>query len=115
MKGSGRYNTKIRLQRVSTAATTDIAGEIDLTNDSSWTTFAIRSAYLKPAKGSEFWNVDQVDHNGILECGMQYDSLTKSLTPAMRLLHGTRKLNIVSVFNVDEVNREVTLHVMEPK
>ena len=115
MRRSGPYNVKLDLQRISTAATTDAAGEIDVTVDASWTTFATRSACIRPAKGSEFWNADQVDANGVYEISLQYDSLTKTLTPPMRLKTGTRKFNIESVLNVDERNRVITVGCMEPK
>lgn len=115
MKRSGPYNTKVLLQRISTSATTDAAGELDLTVDASWATFATRSAWFKWASGSEFWNVDQVDANGVGEMGLVYDSLTKTLTPRDRVKVGSRVLHISSVNNVDERNRTVTVNVHEPK
>lgn len=115
MRGSGKFNVKLDLQKVSTSATTDIAGQIDLTQDSNWSTFAKRSACIKPAKGSEFWNVDQVDANGMYEISFQYDSLTRTLGPRNRLKTGTRKFNIESVLNVDERNRVITVAAMDPK
>ena len=115
MRRSGPYNKRLDLQRLSSSTTGDAAGEIDKGDDDNWDTFATRSACIMPAKGSEFWNIDQVDANGVYEISLIYDSLTKTLTPPMRLKLGSRIFNLESVFNVDEHNRVVTLHCVEPK
>lgn len=115
MRRSGPKNLKFELQRLSTSATTDAAGEIDKTDDDNWTTFATRSGAMTTPKGTEFWNVDQVDSNGVRQIELIYDSKTKLLTPAMRLKRGSLKYNIESVENLDGKNREIVVHCLEPK
>jgi head-tail adaptor len=115
MRRSGPKNLKFDLQRLSTSPTTDAAGEIDHTVDGNWTTFAKRSGSMVTPKGTEFWNADQVDANGVREIGFVYDSMTRLLTTAMRLKLGTRKFNIESAENKDGKNREVVVHCVEPK
>ena len=115
MRRSGPKNLKFELQRLSTSPTTDIAGEIDHTDDGNWTTFAKRSGSIKTPAGSEFWNSDQLDANGGRQVDFVYDSMTKLLTPEMRLKIGTRKFNIESAENKDGVNREIVVHCTEPK
>lgn len=115
MRRSGPKNISFALQKQSTSATRDIAGQLDMTDDDNWQTFATRRGSMMTPKGSEFWNVDQVDSNGVRKVEFVADSMTRLLTPHMRLRTGSRNLNIESVENLDGKNREVIVYCVEQK
>lgn len=75
----------------------------------SWVTLGTRFANVVPLSGRERFTAQQVQSDVTHRVEMHYDP-TLQTKPVHRLLFGSRALEIDSVVNVDERNRDV--HVM---
>lgn len=93
---AGRRNRQITIEQVA-EGTTDSYGAPTLT----WSTYATRFAAVMPESGREFQAAKAVraDMTHLIE--MPYCS---GVTPKMRIMLGTRYLQIVSVANLEEAN-----------
>jgi SPP1 family predicted phage head-tail adaptor len=85
--------------------TLDSAGEPIQT----WATYATRSAEVMPMGGRETFRLQQYYADATAVIRLRYDSLTKAITPEMRVSFDSRIFNIESMINVDELNREIKL------
>lgn len=97
--GSLRYSIKIQQKNV----TRDSFGAETI----AWTDVATVWAAIEPLQGREFFNAQQVNAEVTTRIRVRYRS---GVTPAMRMLLGSRVFDIQSVINLDERNRE--LHLM---
>lgn len=72
----------------------------------AWQAFATRWAALEPLSGRELFEAQQLANKVGLRVRLRYLS---EVTPAMRVLYGTRVFNIQAVINVEERNEELQL------
>lgn len=72
----------------------------------NWTTYITRRAEIVPLTGRELFAAQQVDGEVTHKVIMRYDS---GVTSKMRLLFGSRVLNIESIININEANRDMEL------
>ena len=78
--------------------------------DREWGTIATRWASVAPLRGRELWEAQQVQSRVNIRVRMRpYDGLTTS----HRLLFGARILNIESVLNLNERDREMEVLCIE--
>lgn len=72
-----------------------------------WETIAEVWASISPLRGKEYWAAAQVQSETTHEVIMRYPGV--EITPAHQLVFKGRTLNIQSVINVEERNRELQL------
>jgi SPP1 family predicted phage head-tail adaptor len=106
---SGSYNKRIEIQQIYTLATRDAANVIDETDDSSWVNYAYRWAKVAPLVGRELDEAKKTAARASYEIRMRSDSETRAIGTAMRIVFGTRKLNIEFVADLDSASREMYL------
>lgn len=100
-----RYTHTLLIEEPS--GTADAAGQIDLTLDTNWSQVGrVRARFITRGgrEGFAFRQV-QASTTHIIECVST--SLTRSITPKMRLRMGARKFNIVEAYDVDEGRKTV--------
>lgn len=73
----------------------------------SWTDVAVVWAAIEPLQGREFFSAQQVNAEVTTRIRIRYRS---GITPAMRVLFGSRAFDIQGIINIEERNRE--LHLM---
>lgn len=107
----GKYRHSVTIQKPT--GTLDAAGHLELDEDAQWATHATPKVEIKPALGSEtgFGRLIEAGITHIVS--MHYSTLSAAIVPRMRVLFGTRKLNIEAVISVDELSREVRLGCRE--
>ena len=76
----------------------------------AWTDYATVWASIEPARGREFWESQQVNAEVTGKISIRY---LAGITPKMRVKHGSRIFEIISVINPEERNRELQLMVKE--
>jgi SPP1 family predicted phage head-tail adaptor len=76
----------------------------------SWDEYATVWAAIEPIRGREFWESQQINAEVTARITIRY---LAGVTPKMRILHGTRIFEILSVINPEERNRELQLMVKE--
>jgi len=107
MIGSGKLNKRIKIQQL-------VAGSPAQDNfgqpDESWTDFATIWAAIEPVQGNEFWAQQQVQSEVTIRVRTRY---IEGVVPEMRILYGTRKLNIKSVIDPQEKHVELQLMCSE--
>ena len=74
----------------------------------SWATIATRWGQVKPMSSKELVASNQVQSNATHEVKLRYDS-SLNLTAKDRILYDGRFLNIESIINVGERNKEYVL------
>jgi SPP1 family predicted phage head-tail adaptor len=104
---AGAYNTRVRIEQPADA--TDDIGGPDLT----WTKYADRWASVAPSNGREYQQALAVVVDLAAVLRLRYDSLTRSITPRMRIVKGDRLWHIASVANDGERNKEMVLYCTE--
>lgn len=92
---AGKLKHKVQVQSASEAA--DATGQLI----STWSTDSIRSAFVRPVNGREFFDAAQVQSDVTHEVTMRHFT---GLTTSHRLLFRSRVLNIRSIINMDEHN-----------
>jgi SPP1 family predicted phage head-tail adaptor len=100
----GRMRQRVTLQ--SLTETPDSYGQ----RIQTWTTVGTYWAYLKAISGAEMVNGQQIKANVTHFVQMRY---VGSVTPSMRILLGTRVINLVWVNNIDERNRTYEFQAQE--
>lgn len=75
----------------------------------TWSTYAIRYADVMPTSGREYVAAQQRYAEEITLLRVRYDSLTKDITPKMRVVYGSRTLNIESAINEQELNKHIQM------
>lgn len=104
---AGQYRTRVVIESP-TRTQNDIGEPVE-----TWTTYATRWAKLEPSAGREFVAAMQVvpELRGIIK--LRSDSLTRAITPAMRLTYGDRTFDIEAVYDETESRREVVIWFRE--
>jgi len=72
----------------------------------AWATFATVWASVKPLRGHEYFQAQQMQAKVTHKVKIRY---LQGVTHKMRVKYGSRILNIVSVINPDEKSRELVL------
>lgn len=106
MKG-GQLDKRVKIQ-----APTETEGEYGGV-DEVWVTKYERWANVRPVGGREPYINDQRLPELDLVVILRYDAKTKTITPKNRILYGNRVLEIESVVNVQEENKEIRLFCVE--
>jgi SPP1 family predicted phage head-tail adaptor len=73
----------------------------------SWSTYAMVQASIEPISGREYFAAQSTQADVTHRIIVRYRS---GITPKMRVNHGSRIFDILSVININERNRE--LHLM---
>jgi len=76
----------------------------------TWTDMATVWGQIDPATGSWYFQAKQANSNVTGRVHIRYRS---DIDPTWRIQYGTRYLNIVSIINVDEKNRELLIMYSE--
>ena len=79
-------------------------------SDESWVDYATVWASIEPLRGTEFFAARQTNAEVSGKVVMRYLAGVK---PDMRILHGSRTFEIVSVVDVEERHRELQIMVNE--
>ena len=106
---AGSYNKRIEIQQIDQNAQRDAANVIDETDDSSWTSYGYRWAKVVPLIGRELDEAKKTAGRASYEIRMRSDSETRAIGTAMRIVFGSRKLNIEFVADLESASREVYL------
>lgn len=101
---SGKLRHRITIQQPTNTAGS--MGQVTTT----WSDLATVWASVEPLSGSERWRAQQVQPGVSHKVTLRY---LAGVTPAMRVQHGTRYLNIDSVLNTEERNVELVLNCVE--
>lgn len=101
---AGKLRHRIKIQQLT--GSDDEFGE-PLEAYSDW---AVVWANVAPLSGREMWQAKQVEATTTHQVEMRY---LAGVDAKMRILHGTRVLQIDSVVNVDERNRRMLLQCTE--
>lgn len=81
--------------------------------DLDWSKYAERWASIAPSNGREYQNAMAIIADLAAIVRLRYDTLTRDITPRMRIKRGNRLWNIASVANDGEQNREMVLYCTE--
>jgi len=76
----------------------------------TWTTWANVWAAVEPASGKNYYSARQLNAEVDGVCRIRYRS---GLLPTMRILFGTRVLQIISIVNPKESNEELDIYYKE--
>lgn len=101
---AGDLRRRISIQRRNT--TQDTFGQAIPT----WMDVVVCWAGIEPLAGRELVTAQAVNAEITHQVVIRYRT---GITPAMRVLYGTRFFNILSILNVDERNRQLTLGASE--
>lgn len=103
---AGTLRHQIEIQ--SHSATADELNQIVIT-EGDWSTDATRWAAIQPMSGRE------LEHNNAVYADVSHKITLRhyDLTTEDRIKYGTRIFNIISVINIDERNREITVIAKE--
>lgn len=112
---AGKYDRRVTIQQIKSAASQNGYGEVDKTDANQWETYATRWANVVPQSGAESTQAKQVVARGTHTVFLRSDSLTRAITTKMRLLHGSVYLNIEDVHDAESALREVRLQCTEAK
>jgi SPP1 family predicted phage head-tail adaptor len=107
---AGQLKKRVRIQEA-TEGSADALGEKPIT----WSDISTRAevwAAVLPQSGREFYRAQQTHPQLTHLISIRYRS---DVTEANRLILGTRELEIASVQNVDEANRELLIVCVEHK
>ena len=111
MMRTGQLRNAVTIQKPT--GTVDAGGHLDLSISGGWATHATRKAKIEPVTGSEGQHGTQIEANITHMVTLHYDTLTATTLPRMRVLYGTRALNIEYVRNEREVNGNIVLGCRE--
>lgn len=109
---AGKYRDVITIEERD-EGTADSGGHIDRTDSDNWSTFAIRRAEVIASTGREFVSGEKVQSEVSYVVKMRWDSTTKNITPLMRIVVGSKTLQIVLAYEVGNKNREVVCQCKE--
>jgi len=112
---SGNFNRRVTIQKIKDNPIKDAHGEVDLTDDRNWETYAVRWAEIQTKGGREFWKVDKVEAEVSHLIRVPYDRLTVGITSQMRIRFMQRIINIAAVYDVDEMREVIEMQCKEPK
>lgn len=107
MPAAGRYNTKVVIEKP-----TDSVGDIG-DSQLTWDSYCDRWAAIDATNGREYQQAMTIIADLAAIVRLRYDTLTRDITPRMRIKRGSRIWNIASVTNNGEQNREMVLYCTE--
>ncbi len=99
---AGRLRHRIVIQEKSTAVTRGSYGE----ETTPWTTYKQVWSEIDPPKSREFFSANQTQAEVTTRVRIRY---LPDVKPNMRVKFGTRYLNINSIINPDERNKELIM------
>ncbi len=106
---------KVTIQSVKDDATPDGNNEIDLTDDDSWEDYCSPWAEILTRGGAERFASDMIQAGQTHRLYVRWNSLTKSITPRMRVKYGTRIMGILAAEDEDQRHQWMQLDVAEAK
>lgn len=112
---SGNFNRRITIQKLKDNPVRDVNGEVDQTDAGSWETHAVRWAEMQTKGGREFWKVDKIEAEVTHLIRIPYDKFTLQITSEMRIIFETRTINIVAVYDPDEMHEVIEMQCKESK
>ncbi len=101
---AGRLRHRITIQNF-TSTKDDFGQPIE-----SWSTFAAVWASVEPLTGREYFQAQQTQAETSYRVRIRYRA---GVVPTMRVIHGSRTLEILAVLNAEERNREIQLMCRE--
>lgn len=113
MHGIGRFRTPGRVERVDPDATPAAGGRIDLTNDANWSEFWRGRMHVEAITAKEVVYAQQPIGDITHRITLRKSPVTAAITPKMRVLIGTRKLNITKAIEVGNPARLIELSCTE--
>ncbi len=97
---AGKLNKKVTIQ--SAVEVQSNTGEVTTT----WVLLAVVWASVTPLVGNELYKLKSVDAKISVKIRIRYIS---GITTKMRILYGSRSLNILSIINIKEKNKELLI------
>lgn len=113
MNNAGDFDKYIRIEQPNDDAAENSAGELDLTEDTSWKLFHRCWAQVETQGGREVERLKQNTPDLSHIVRVRYSSKTKSLDPTMRLVLGDRKLELISAYDKNEQHEVVEMMCRE--
>ena len=107
-----QYRHLTSLQKPETTGA-DSFNTINESDDAKWDTVAHRRAHIQPAGGREFFSGQQLQADVTHIVRYRQDSETEQIDPTYRIKFGTRYLNVVRAYSVDERGREIEVQAIE--
>ena len=101
---AGRLRHRLKLQE----ATETRDGHGGITR--GWVTYSVRWASVEPLRGQELFAAQQINAEITHRVRLRY---CDDLTASHRLVFGSRSLNILSILNPEERNRELEVMCKE--
>lgn len=98
--GSGQFNKRVTIQQLKTGVE-DANNQIDVSDAANWQIYVTRWMELIPKGGREFRLAQQQEGDLTHLVRFIGDSATRGITHEMRILYGSRVLNIVDSYDVD--------------
>lgn len=108
---AGKYRDLIVIEHIT--GSEDEYNQTDLDEDSNWSEFTKRRAHITARGGREFYRGGQIQSEVSHQITIRSDSTTRQITSKMRVIDGTKKLQIVNVREADNKKRELTLDCKE--
>lgn len=105
----GDYNRKIEIHQISSSASADAHGFVDITSAANWETLTDTWAAIQTKGGREFWKIDRVESDVSHVWFCPYSTTLATATPKMRVRYEGNDYEIVSVVNIDEANVEIEI------
>lgn len=115
MPNAGKYRHPVTVYKQSTSATPNAAGHVDLTDDDNRTVHCKRWVEIEPTSGRETVRGSQVRADATHIVRTREDDKTRTITPKMWLVHDSRRLEIITAYNVRERDVEVEMQCREVK
>lgn len=116
MINAGDLKDPVRIERPRAAVSAENDyGEIDTTVADGWELVGIRSAQILTQGSREVFRSRQFQPDTTHIVRMRYDTLTKALNPEMRLVQGTRALEIIGCHDMNEQHEVIEATCREKK
>lgn len=109
--GAGKYRDTVEIQEI--AGTEDAFGQKDLDDEDNWIEFATRKAHVSARGGREFFRGGQIQADVSHQVTIRSDSTTRAITSEMRIVWGTKTLQITTIHEADNKQRELILLCIE--
>lgn len=102
MSEAGKRRRRVTIQK-DAGTTRDGGGQLV----PNWTALGKRWASVEPLTGMERWSERQIQPELTHKVGFEWDELTSTITPKMRIKDGTRYLHILSAHDPEERHKRV--------
>lgn len=104
MQAQLQFTLKIA-KTASTGGTADASGHIDLEDSTNWTTLGTAWSHsFKSRGGREYYLFREIQADVSCIVDFQYDSITRQLGPTCKLVSGSRTLEIVAAYDLDNAH-----------